>query len=1018
MAETVGLVGDNFIRNDAQTGGNLQSNLALRQTVLTDHCNDGPWPIFKATNPTYPSYCAYCKSNNTSGCWRRGWSVHGNNQHVNLCNKCGLRYKHGRLPNVPAPPPHLQLPQHSASAEKHRTVPQTSSPFMDRQEVVKVHPQTSAMPREPPNGPSTSSFHQGLVPSLAHSIGAQITGQQPAQHSIGAQITGQPIQHSIGAQITGQPAQHSIGAQITGQQPAQHSVFQHQQLMMQMYLMHHMQQQQQQQQQHMLAMRTDLGPISSWYPQNNNALPVNSNAPSRSLLHNPSPELVRSQSYPHPRGHGIIQASAHHTLNEHGSLDKKVNSGSAVHAIKLSETGSGSRLSSSPGVTPQQAGGAGSSGAKGSTDHYWEPRGSSSCDSINERRGVLLPAATAAAAAAGRTEAGDPPVPHVRGGEDLGRPPANNHGLLEPSGAESGGQPQDELLADLHGNGHGQREGGGSGGSGSDEELQALMSKRPCSRNRRDAALTLMEINWATARPEKRLGARSLNNRGRLNGVSLHQSPVRCESHSEPNPKPREDHFIEQHSSHERTRENVACPGACLGSPVEFPMELQAPDSQATSSDYTTARPSQSQLPLASQTLTAENNEGQMYCHVQAPCSINSFDSAQPPPQSIPHSYLSSHPAAPRHAQQPAAVFQSAPHKTPPFNPHHQLPFSAGGVIAPPPMPFPPPGLEPPFFFFPQQSLHLAIHNPSHMFMPNHLGLYQACLAAVSSRPTPQKDQKLNPLSCDEKAALEDNGAPPEEQVPEHNNVETNDHSKPPPDQHQDQGLEEGSDLKTAVHTEQKQDIREHALVSTKGNILQQETEQVEAGKIGNTAASSGQLSEADVEDGELNSILRNPVKTQEDEEGQQDSHTAACMGLPTTSPLGTTTEPSPCTAAGTPPVIVDINTAVSWSVKDVQEWLSRIGAEDLADPFQAQSIDGQALQLLYRMGAAPNKLPTSSASSLQTAEGLIRKETLHALIREEFGSGARLGHRLRLLEGMEKLFGTGAMMIAAATST
>ena len=62
---------------------------------------------------------------------------------------------------------------------------------------------------------------------------------------------------------------------------------------------------------------------------------------------------------------------------------------------------------------------------------------------------------------------------------------------------------------------------------------------------------------------------------------------------------------------------------------------------------------------------------------------------------------------------------------------------------------------------------------------------------------------------------------------------------------------------------------------------------------------------------------------------------------------------------------------------------------------FQAQSVDGAALLSLHRAGAGGGG------------------DILHALIRDEFGSEARLVHRLHLLEGLQDLFspppGSGA---------
>jgi hypothetical protein len=131
----------------------------------------------------------------------------------------------------------------------------------------------------------------------------------------------------------------------------------------------------------------------------------------------------------------------------------------------------------------QVAGGAGSSGADGSTDHYWEPAGSSSCDSIG--KGKVDTAEVPTSIGRGKpVEPGDVEIE-----EEGGWPAGASCDLLERAGTEGGDQA--ELLAASH-----TRGGGGGGGSSSDEELQLLMSKRPCSRNRRDAALTLMELNW------------------------------------------------------------------------------------------------------------------------------------------------------------------------------------------------------------------------------------------------------------------------------------------------------------------------------------------------------------------------------------------------------------------------------------------------------------------------------------------------------------------------------------------
>ena len=62
----------------------------------------------------------------TSGCWRRGWPhADGGDQHVNLCNKCGLRYKHGRLPETPAARPSAPPagPHQAISRPEATTIP-------------------------------------------------------------------------------------------------------------------------------------------------------------------------------------------------------------------------------------------------------------------------------------------------------------------------------------------------------------------------------------------------------------------------------------------------------------------------------------------------------------------------------------------------------------------------------------------------------------------------------------------------------------------------------------------------------------------------------------------------------------------------------------------------------------------------------------------------------------------------------------------------------------------------------
>lgn len=54
----------------------------------------GLLPIFRGTNPGGPTFCAACKSTETSGCWRRGW-LQAPGQWVNLCNKLSTMHPTG-----------------------------------------------------------------------------------------------------------------------------------------------------------------------------------------------------------------------------------------------------------------------------------------------------------------------------------------------------------------------------------------------------------------------------------------------------------------------------------------------------------------------------------------------------------------------------------------------------------------------------------------------------------------------------------------------------------------------------------------------------------------------------------------------------------------------------------------------------------------------------------------------------------------------------------------------------------
>ncbi|KAF6263092.1 hypothetical protein COO60DRAFT_537198 [Scenedesmus sp. NREL 46B-D3] len=61
-------------------------------------------PAFIQTSSLISNSCGYCGTRNTSGCWRRGWEM-GGGKFINLCNKCGLRHKSGKLQSVPLPSP-------------------------------------------------------------------------------------------------------------------------------------------------------------------------------------------------------------------------------------------------------------------------------------------------------------------------------------------------------------------------------------------------------------------------------------------------------------------------------------------------------------------------------------------------------------------------------------------------------------------------------------------------------------------------------------------------------------------------------------------------------------------------------------------------------------------------------------------------------------------------------------------------------------------------------------------------
>lgn len=68
-----------------------------------------------------------------------------------------------------------------------------------------------------------------------------------------------------------------------------------------------------------------------------------------------------------------------------------------------------------------------------------------------------------------------------------------------------------------------------------------------------------------------------------------------------------------------------------------------------------------------------------------------------------------------------------------------------------------------------------------------------------------------------------------------------------------------------------------------------------------------------------------------------------------------------------------------------MEEWLKRIKCSDYVGTFREHNMDGVALSGLYRMGSD--------------------MRFLHETLRTEFGI-AVMGHRLRLIEELNKLFG------------
>ncbi|CAD7696731.1 unnamed protein product [Ostreobium quekettii] len=55
-----------------------------------------PAPVFTGTSGKIANACAHCGTDKTAGIWRRGWDVEGG-ESANLCNRCGLAYKNGKV---------------------------------------------------------------------------------------------------------------------------------------------------------------------------------------------------------------------------------------------------------------------------------------------------------------------------------------------------------------------------------------------------------------------------------------------------------------------------------------------------------------------------------------------------------------------------------------------------------------------------------------------------------------------------------------------------------------------------------------------------------------------------------------------------------------------------------------------------------------------------------------------------------------------------------------------------------
>ncbi|EFJ50517.1 hypothetical protein VOLCADRAFT_103968 [Volvox carteri f. nagariensis] len=93
----------------------------------------------------------------------------------------------------------------------------------------------------------------------------------------------------------------------------------------------------------------------------------------------------------------------------------------------------------------------------------------------------------------------------------------------------------------------------------------------------------------------------------------------------------------------------------------------------------------------------------------------------------------------------------------------------------------------------------------------------------------------------------------------------------------------------------------------------------------------------------------------------------------------------APIRASTSLAVVTASDRADSWNVYEVEEWLKRIKCADYVGTFREHSMDGVALSGLYRMGTD--------------------MRFLHETLRSEFGVTV-MGHRLRLIEELNKLFG------------